>query len=57
MIEYIKNNLIDIIIVVFVIVELIVNAIVLWETFTNKSLIDVIWRKFDERQQGSESEV
>lgn len=33
----------QIIIAVFMIVELVTDVIVLWETFTGKNLVDVIW--------------
>ena len=43
--EFIKDNYVNIIIVLMYVVELITVTIVLWETFTNKSIVDVIWDK------------
>ena len=59
--ELIRNNLDTIIIVGFYLVEIPVIALSLWEAFTGKSIIDVIWKDKGsgehERQQGSESSV
>lgn len=37
---------IDILIALFIIVELVTVTIVLWETFTGKNLVDVLWDIF-----------
>lgn len=41
--DILKNHYTDIIIVMFYLVEIITVSIVLWETISNKSIVDVIW--------------
>ena len=52
--DFLKENFSNLIIVIMYLIEIPTCAIVLWETFTNKSIVDVIWNFFERRKPKEE---
>lgn len=54
--DFLKENYVNLIVVMMYLIEIPTCIIVMWETFTNKSIVDVIWDFFEKRRKPKEEE-